>query len=515
MNTKQNRSRAGTVTGLIALMLAILAVAAVSGLAIGVGGPMLGLGISAAILGFLAFFVPLSVVFWLMMAFTFVLVGPAQYFGGVPRIFWLPYLMGLFILLRAIVEHSFAMPKRGVAKPAVGRPMWVLVMLSFFALSVVASSVFNLSPFFQVLLSSKEYFFLWGAGLAVYWGLVQPNALQKLLDFGHWYLLLQLPVILYQRFVVAAQRAGASVWDSVVGLMGGDPNGGGASAAMALCAIIVITYNLASWRVGVVGTSRLLAVLAMGMASILLAEVKLAIFLLPLACCLVYGQDIVRRPFVGLTAVGLSVTLGLTILMTYQTQFSGAQNAASQSVGAYVGQVIERNSGDQQINFRTGEMGRVAALRLWLDDDQTEEPLHLLLGHGIGASRIGVVVGEVAQRFRFEIGRSSVAVLLWEGGLVAAVSLVLALALAARRGYALAQAAPSPIQAVVFRTSAIGLTLTLVMLPYGPDFISVAQAQLLAILMFASILGAPSAGIATRRFLSRRPANFPRVATSP
>ena len=192
-----------------------------------------------------------------------------------------------------------------------------------------------------------------------------------------------------------------------------------------------------------------------------------------------------------------------SVLVTDQTQFSGARGAASQSVGAYVNQVIERNSGDQQINFRTGEMGRVAALKLWLDDHQTNDPLHLLLGHGIGASRIGIVVGEVAQKFRFEIGRSSVVILLWEGGVVATMALLLAIALAAWRGYKLALAAPTPAQSVVFRTSAIGLTLAWVMLPYGPDFVSVSQAQLIAILMFATILGAPAAGIVTRRLLTR------------
>lgn len=496
------KSYSATPTGLasyLALALAILAMAAVSGLAIGFGGPGFGLGIAAATLAGLALFIPVTVVFWLMMAISFLAVGPAQYFGGIQKIFWLPYLLGGFMLMRAVVEHGFALHKRQGPALAHDNTLLARAMLTVFACAMVTSSVFNLAPFFQVLLSVKEYFFLWGAGLAVYWGLVRPNALQKLLDYGHWYLLLQLPVILYQRFVVAAKRGGASSWDSVVGLMGGDPTGGGASAAMALCVILVVTYNLACWRADVIKTGRMLLVLAMGMASILLAEVKLAIFLLPLACCLVYGQDIVRRPFVALSAMVLAMSLGLTVLVTYQTQFSGARGAASQSVGAYVNQVIERNSGDQQINFRTGEMGRVAALKLWLDDPKTNDPLHMLLGHGIGASRIGLVVGEVAQGFRFEIGRSSVVVLLWEGGLVATVALLLAIALAAWRGYALARAAPTSAQSVVFRTSAIGLTLTLVMLPYGPDFVSVAQAQLIAILMFATILGAPAADRATRR----------------
>jgi len=462
------------------------------GMALGLFGVPFGVGLIGLLLLVASFFIPLRFLFWLLVIITFWLSGPIQYFGHIQKIFWLPYLLGALLMGRALATQLFNKhepPRTEEGKAAL--PIFK-TLLWIWLLGLVASSLFNAASPFQVLLSMKEYIFLWGGGLVLAWGLIKPEAVDRVFRHSIWFLLVQFPVILYQRFVVAAKRVGPSSWDSVVGLMSGDPEGGGASATMALIVILIMVYHLAAWRFGRCRLPLLLLVIGLGLASIMLAEVKFAVILIPIAFAMVYGRHILRRPLFGISFLLVALAMGYLIVFAYQSQFAGDGSKGSRSVDAYVEEVIERNTGDDQINFLTGEMGRIAALKFWWSNHSLGEPMHVVLGHGIGASRIGMVEGEIAKRFRFEIGRSTLVILLWEGGILAAIGLVTMLGVAVVRGFRVAQQATMPEQQTVLTTAAVGLAITLLMTPYGPDLFSVSQAQLLAILLIVRILATPA-----------------------
>jgi hypothetical protein len=472
-------------------------IAAFAGLVTGFLGWQFGLVLILFLIVGYSFFLPLSWVFWLLLLATFVFSGPIQYFGKIDKIFWLPYLIGLFLTFRVFIQHAFSgsRPHRVVrgqlTNMAIGTSLFVYVA------ALLGSSLLNASPVYQVILSLKEYFFLWGAGLAMIWGVVRPEVLDRLFRHSHWFLLIQLPAILYQRFVIAPSRLGTSNWDAVVGLMSGSQTGGGASATMALIAIVIMTYQLGAWRAGLCKTSKLLLVLAAGLASIMLAEVKYAVLLIPLAFSLVYAGELFRRPLFGLSYLIFMVGTSFAILFAYQNQFADTQTEGNQSVAGYVSVALERNLGGAEFNMTTGEMSRTGAVQFWWQenthDGSFDDPFHLLLGHGIGASRIGFVAGEAVLKYRFVIGRSTLVIVLWEGGLLAAVALVLLLWFAARQGFKLARGAPAAESGVVLRTAAIGLILVLAMVPYGSGLMVVAQAQLLAILLIARIVAETAA----------------------
>lgn len=479
----------------LGLFVAFLAV--FSGLAIGFMGWKMGILLIVFLVVAVSFFIPLTWVFWLLVVTTFVLSGPIQYFGKVDKIFWLPYLVGLLLLLRTTVQHAFSGARATKPGSHEFSNVSIALAVALYCVALVGSSLLNGSPVYQVILSLKEYFFLWGAGLAVVWGLVKPDAVDRILKHSHWFLLIQLPAILYQRFVIAPGRLGTSTWDAVVGLMSGNQDGGGASATMALIVILIMVYHLGAWRAGLSKLPKLLLVMGTGLASIMFAEVKYAILLIPIAFSLVYTREIVRRPVFGLAYLAFVLSLGFLVLYAYQTQFAADQTKGSKSVADYVEQTVERNTGGDQFNLVTGEMGRLGAIELWWQDNShngnVDDPFHTLLGHGIGASRIGFVAGEVVLRYRFVIGRSTLVILLWEGGVLAAFSLGLLLAVAAFEGFRRARKAQPCEASVVLRTAAIGLVLTLFMVPYGSDLMVVAQAQLLAVLMIARIAVAAAA----------------------
>jgi hypothetical protein len=485
--TTQTISKKST-TPIVAQGILICVTGLLFGGLIGFEGPIMGVAATATLVVLMAFFVPLSWVFVLLLVVTFFLAGPIQYFGHVQKIFWLPYLIGLLLLLRTLIAHFFRRRNTSTFQKDLQTYPVLAMLFGLYIVTLFVSSAVNSTPPLQMLLSLKEYFFLLGAGTAIVWGLVNQTLIDKLFQYGHWFLLAQFPVVLYQHFVVAAERTGSSPWDAVVGLMSGDPTSGGASATMALSVIMIMTYNLAAWRKGLCGNSKLLFVLVVGMASIMLAEVKFAILLIPIALALVYLKEIVYRPLFGVAILAGAVTLGALVLYAYQFQFSGAHSKASVSVSEYVTEVLENNAGGDQINMLTGEMGRIAAFKFWWRNHGAENPVHLFLGHGIGASRIGLVSGEVAQRFRFEVGRSSMVTLLWEGGIITAVAAFFLFLFGAIHGFRKSQQATSPQELVMYQTAAIGLLLTLAMMPYGPDLIYVSQAQLIAILLLARVV---------------------------
>lgn len=482
--------RTGRATAEFWLTLVFAPFVLLFGLALGLFGAPFGIGLLGFLLLVASFFIPLRFLFWLLVIVTFWLAGPIQYFGHIQKIFWLPYLLGALLMGRALATQLFKRRDHSPASQGETALPVLKTLLWIWLLGLIASSLFNAASPFQVLLSMKEYLFMWGGGLVLAWGLINPDAVDRIFRHSVWFLLAQFPVILYQRFVVAAKRIGPSSWDSVVGLMSGDPNGGGASATMALIVILIMVYHLAAWRHGRCRLPLLLLVISLGLASIMLAEVKFAVLLIPLAFAMVYGRHILRRPLFGISFLLVALALGYLIVFAYQSQFAGNGSKASRSVDAYVEEVIERNTGNEQVNFLTGEMGRIAALKFWWANHSLAEPLHVVMGHGIGASRIGIVEGEIAKRFRFEVGRSTLVILLWEGGVLAATCLVAMLGFAVIRGFRAARLAGTPERQVVLSTAAIGLAITLLMMPYGPDLFSVSQAQLLAILLLVRILAA-------------------------
>lgn len=441
-----------------------------------------------AVLVAASFFIPLNITFWALVVGTFVLVGPIQYFGRIDKIFWLPYLAGLLLLGRAMVSVFFASP----GKPKLNRNLTATeALLALVVIILFTTSLMNLSPISQILLASKEYFFLWGAWFVLIGGLVSARSLDRVWAWMPWFLLLQLPAVLYQRFFIATNRAGAASWDAVVGLFGGDPDGGGASGSMAMCAVIAIAFAITHWRRGLMPGWQALMTGILGLATIMLAEVKVAIILIPMAVFMIYGAEILKRPLRSLAMLFLGIIASVAVVAVYQMQFTTTATKAGRSLDAYVTDAIEKNTQVDYVDPLTFQMGRVGALTFWWKEQRADEPLQLLVGNGIGASRMGMFKGEVARRYGFDIERSSAAIMLWDAGVLGLLVLGGALFAGLRRAFRLAQQSADPEEAAVLQALGVGLTIVLLTLPYGPDFIRVPQFQLFVILMLARVAIVP------------------------
>lgn len=358
-----------------------------------------------------------------------IVAGSIEYFAKVTQAFWLPYLMGMLFALRGVVERMRLTPAS--ARPDGMRPRaphglhpivaWAML---FFVVSIF-TTVIALPPLTQVVVAAKNYYFLWGIFLVLLWSPWQVEATHRFWNTVIWVACLQWPVVLYQRFVVASKRKDAAAWDAIVGTFGGDPEGGGHSAAMALVACIAITAIVFRMR-----EKRLRAIYGMPMIllsllPIALAEVKAAFIWLALAFVLFFARQVVREPVKALTTlfIGMALLGGLGFI--YKTTFYEGNGGSGSSLSDIYDKQIKYSIDPNEYSSGYRRLGRVTALVYWWQrNDISGDPMHALIGNGLGSVRSSssLGMGELAQKMTIQVDISAASTLLWDAGLLGALS---------------------------------------------------------------------------------------------
>lgn len=482
-------------------VVAFLILGIVGGLAIGFIGPTAGLFLSAMVLGAAGLLLPLRHLVLLTIIVAYIVMGQLVYFARVDKAIWLPFLLGLAILVRLpgdMMQRRLSAPHQSPYAPAQSGPVSVLIAVYF--LTVVATTVINQNGFLQVFISSKEYVFLWSIYLAITAGLVAPDLLKRIWHLLPWLLPLQLPLIFYQRFVVAARRAVSRMgaeWDAVVGAFGGDPDGGGSSGAMSLFVVFAMVLAITRWRNGTMKPAHCALIVGSGLLTLALAEVKFAVLMLPVAIFFAFRREFLARPVAALLALVASAAIAGGTLYLYKQQYSNAEIDRSQA--GYFEHMFSASTDDSFINHRTGEIGRVAAIKFWAQ--QQTSAVEMLIGQGMGSSRKGdMAVGEAARKWMFNIARSSLAIMLWETGLLGTAAFVAMLGFAYLRAHSLAvNPRTSTEDRPLLAACAAGFVLLAAELPYNTDIYYSPQIQILLMLMLGQVAISGGAIGANRR----------------
>lgn len=490
---------------------------------------ILGLGALAGVL-----IAPWPLLLWTFLFTVAVVVGPLQYAAGFSKAFWLPYLMGVLMGMRALADGMgrsapLALQTAGAPPPRVQqldtamRCGWLCMGL--LAVVALASSLSHGVGPMQALVSGKEYLFLWSLPLAFGLGLVHLGHLRLMwLAMAIW-LAVQALVVVWQRLVVAPQRGGDAPWDAVVGLFAGKANGAGGSGTMAMVSLWAAASVLMAWRAGLLSGWWAAVASASALLACALAEVKVAVLLLPLMALAVWWSpgvgDSSVKPLVGngvgswagrgvdsrggsalsregrprpgrqalVGALGLltALVLSLALMWAHRLQFTAQGSADATSSLHYAQTVFDRNLNAQAVADEHGQLTRLGALQYWWKRQSISDVPGWLIGHGIGAVRRSQLApGALVRGLRLDPGRSSAAILLWETGV---------LGLLAWGGFTLAwmaaalemmRSASSRHERVCLRAAAVVMGVTLLSLPYGADLFEaphLAVAYLLGVAM--------------------------------
>ncbi|OGA40948.1 MAG: hypothetical protein A3G24_10345 [Betaproteobacteria bacterium RIFCSPLOWO2_12_FULL_62_13] len=438
-----------------------------------IGSPQAALGLAGAVLLGVLSFSPIPVVLWVMFLMSLLGVGLLQYFGRFNQALWLPAIFGGFLFFRALTEAIRGGRGWGYRRPSLPLPGFIWSFLGLILILVV-SCIGNQIPVVQAIAGTKNYVLLWGLTIFLLNVTPHEHVFEKIWRSFLFVVLTQLPFTLYQHFFVASRRRAIGVhdaaWDSVLGTFGGDPEGGGASGALALVLVLGMTLVLALWRRRQLSSWSALIVLTSIIVTIGLAEIKVVIGLVPAAFVLLYRRELLRRPVFSLVSLIIIAAALSGVVILYDNIY---WSSSPGNLGAleHLKRSFSNFFSPENMVLGTGEVGRIAGLSLWANDSRGSL-IQVLFGYGVGASRLSAfAAGEVALRyFPYKIGSTSAATLLWDVGIVGAAFFVVTIFMAAARGARLSNHESIPLfHRCALEVSTVGLMLVLSMLPYNSD----------------------------------------------
>lgn len=409
------RSRVNPALVSAVLLLAVLLIATVAGMAVGLGNYALDALAFSALFGVVLLLVPLE---WLLTAhvvITVIIAGCIVYFLRIQQGHWLPFGSALLVGVKVLLTYLTTRERRNQTDTL---PFFVLALIAYLV-GIAIGIAANRLPLMQSIVGLKNLLPCWTVFVAIAFGFA-PWAFVKRL----WLWLLATPIInfpfvLYQHFIVAARRTDATRFDAVVGTFGGNPEGGGHTATLMLYMIAALLTAVGFYRCGRISRLYMLGVIAIAFLTIILSENKAAFVLLPAAFLIFDLDSHLRRP-VRFVIVGLVVALALLTMykaytaLYYDTGIRGKETTER----------LEYFFDPSNIKRDTGEVGRGASLSLWWGD-RLYGPVQRLFGYGPGASRAEstIAMGEVAKRYSpWLINSTAIAQLLWDQGIFGCLS---------------------------------------------------------------------------------------------
>lgn len=469
------------------------------------------------------------VLFWSFMFVLGCIVGPLQYLGGFTKAFWLPHLMGVLMAARIMSKQMAGSASRAphpnlqrvfpVAVPPVGSGLplplgsldrkislgigLALGMAAVFAITLLLSSLAHRAGVMQALIGGKEYLFLLSLPMAFGLGLLKTKQLWLLWPALSVWLSVQALMVLWQRFVIAPRRGGDAPWDAVVGLFAGKANGAGGSGTMAMVSLWAAFGVFTAWRSGLLRWPWALLASLSALLACALAEVKIAVVLLPLLALISVASNPPgeaalaprpasrRRPWMQALFLACVVALSALLLLAHQQQFTASGSAASRSPLDYLETTIDRNLDARAWADSHGQLTRLGAIQYWWSRQSGSDIPGWLIGHGVGAVRRSALApSDLLQGLRFEPGRSTAVILLWETGILGLAAWLLSSLAFLRVGTLLLKAEQDGREAVFLRAAVAAIAITLLSLPYGADWFEAPHLATMHLLGIGWICGA-------------------------
>lgn len=428
---------------------------------------------------------------WIILAISllsFIVLGLSSYFLHI-NLYWLPFLLGLALYLYIFYRRLTSATHWPVTTNHLGS--WQMASLALFFASAVISTIVARPQSYQLLLSFRDYFFLWSIYWVIALGIVSSGFPFMLWRVIYWTALFQIPISFIQYAVFALHRTDQTRWDSVVGSFIGNEYGGGDSGGMAIFLFLSWTMCFYLVKHKIISFAHLLIVGGATLLFISLAEVKVALVLI-----MIFSFWIaLARARVNVLTSMLALTVGAVLIAAiiaaylHTAERSGADSAAStaMNIKSMLSYSIDPNN-----IAPNGDVGRMAALSLWWNNaNLSTDPYHFLVGYGLGSTfsspkGMGVVAAQFAP---LHLAPSAMTVLLWDTGTVGLASFIAFVIFTFIRAIKLQGAfGLSPMEQAIASSIPPCLLYFLVSLPYNKDILMTSPAVQILFLAFCGMV---------------------------
>jgi hypothetical protein len=474
----------GTITlPIVLLSISILLLSVLSGVLAAFGNVLLLIALLALYGLFFVLAAPTSWTVWIIFWAAFLITGPSAYFLGLTQLQWFTTLVSTALLLPVLL-HLIRSKANILTVPVSKDFFWPAIFL----LLITFSTVIDQPKFSELVNASRHYLLMWPLMLVFTLGLVRQEMLAQLWKAIMIVAVLQLPMAIYQYFFVAKKSLRMAPWDAVIGTFPGSIEGGGDSAAMAIVLLIAMLIAIALWHGGKLRGSWMVLVVVMGLGTIVLAEVKAAVMLLPIVIGLYYRKELSRRPIESVVVVIGAILLVAGIFTAYEKLHYGdiSTHSFNKDKAASTYDHVMHALEPERESFGGSELGRVNLLRNWWAINVMNGDLqHSLFGYGIGAtSNTKIGIGEIENRFLYKTNTTSSSILLWETGILGHLAYLLILLSSAQVSRLVAKNKTIPeIHRIFLRIGAISLLLLIITLPYKNFHLYSSQIQFLIMLI--------------------------------
>ncbi|AOR60277.1 hypothetical protein [Pectobacterium parmentieri] len=354
---------------------------------------------------------------------TLVFCGLTQYFTGLLAVLWLPFILALNMVGLLIMQTRYDRLHLDAQELMV-----LTLYLSFLAMA-------GLSTLLQggitvAIVGFKNEVALSLMMLCLLLGFCRESQIYRVTRSLYWVFYAQFPVVIYQVLFVLPRRVALrgedEKWDSVVGTFGGDPMGGGNTAAMGLFCLLIMLLKVSEFKHGLTSFKSTVMHIVLGFGLCILGEVKFVILVSPLLLAWVWlmpsyikGMNNVNLKAILLIFIGMAllITVAITILASgYSSAFGGDPTKSAMSVFLDSLNYIF----DTDYIMESGELGRLTTLFFWLKNHDMWGISGTLFGYGLSATNSGSAVspGFLNIIYNLIIDSTSLSVLLWEVGVV-------------------------------------------------------------------------------------------------
>lgn len=454
--------------------IGVILLAIFLGLVAAVGGVRLTVIVAGILIVIpLVWFISARTLLPLLFVFIFVVQGVVGNYLHINAIAWAGSGLAFLFLLRVLLEMFLTKLSRreashgwrGAATIMIAAAIYLLFF--FFGLATVTATAaqkvsavrFGL-PMFGVLLLLANAELTEGR-MRLLWNLVLVI------------MVAQLPLVAYQHFF----GMGGIGWDAVVGTFGP-----GMSAVMVMFCIAGLLYALALWNQRLMGVWLFGLLLIIAMANMLLGEVKAIIFWVPIGVVVVMRKRFFRNIGTLIVYSSLLVLFMAGTFVAYKAMYWGEAGASGNTVGERASKAGGYFFDPYEVHYETGEVGRFASLHIWYRDP-TIDVVHRMIGYGPGAVAVSQTLGRgmIAKRYRpLAIGSTSLAVLLWDAGILGALAFGGLFVFAIWSGWRyVARGEGTPRQRAMVDTCVAMLVLLFTTLIYNRALLDESSAQLL------------------------------------